>query len=457
MTSASFLIVDDELSMREFLTILFERDGYTVYSANGGEEALEIIEKHKIDLIISDLNMPNMSGIELLKQVKQKNLDISFIVVTAFGSTESAIEALKLGASNYVLKPFNNDELRLVVKRALGVKALEVENKRLKVDQQKLHFGCLVGSSPSMLEVYELIRRVKDSRINCMIVGESGTGKELVARAIHKSGNRQEHPFVAINCGAIPENLMESELFGHRKGSFTGAIRDKIGLLRAAHKGTLFLDEVDSLPLSAQVKLLRAIQEKAFTPVGDIREVNVDTRIVTATNSDLENAVNIGTFREDLFYRLNVVQISIPPLRDRGDDLEELVRFFVNKSANDYGKSIIGIVPDVFKTLRRWHFKGNVRELQNLVERAVVLCPGNVIQLADLPTALQNEWELDSSDVPTEFPENGINLDAILENIEKKWLMAAMQKAKGRKGHAAKLLQMTFRSFRYRLSKYGME
>lgn len=378
-------------------------------------------------------------------------------MMTAYGSTENAIEAMKKGASNYVLKPFNNDELRLVVQRALGVQALAQENRKLKEGQRLLNFGYLVGTSSKMNTVYDLVRKVKDSKINCMIVGESGTGKEMVARSIHHAGQRRENPFIAINCGAIPENLVESELFGHKKGAFTGAIRNKIGLIQAASGGTLFLDEVDALPLSAQVKLLRVLQERRVTPVGDVLETSVDVRIIAASNSDLEMQVRQSLFRDDLYYRLNVVEIALPPLRERGEDVVELSRFFMDKYAREYGKSLIGIAPDALERLRNFPFPGNVRELQNLIERAVALSVGNVLQKRDFPDQGQGSfWNRDETE-PLSFPEDGVHLDAMISELEKKWLLSALDKAKGKKGKAAELLHMTFRSFRYRLTKHGLD
>ncbi|MAA79450.1 MAG: Fis family transcriptional regulator [Deltaproteobacteria bacterium] len=457
MKNERLLIIDDELSIRELLEILFEQDGYHVQTVGSAEEGFEILRSQKIDLVLSDLNLPKMSGLELLKKLKKENIETDFIMMTAYGSTENAIEAMKKGASNYVLKPFNNDELRLVVQRALGVQALEQENRKLKEGQRLLNFGYLVGSSSKMNAVYDLVRKVKDSKINCMIVGESGTGKEMVARSIHHAGLRKEHPFIAINCGAIPENLVESELFGHKKGAFTGAIRNKIGLIQAASGGTLFLDEVDALPLSAQVKLLRVLQERRVTPVGDISETSVDVRIIAASNSDLEMQVRQSLFREDLYYRLNVVEIALPALRERGEDVVELSRFFMDKYAREYGKSLIGIAPDALDRLRHFPFPGNVRELQNLIERAVALSVGNVLQKRDFPDHAQGSfWKREEMD-PLSFPEDGVHLDAMISELEKKWLISALDKAKGKKGKAAELLHMTFRSFRYRLTKHGLD
>lgn len=460
--SAKILIIDDELSMRELLSILFSSDGYTILSCASAEEALTKLNDYQPDIILSDMNLPGMSGLELLEEVRKWNENCPFVVITAFGSTDNAVRAMKLGASNYVLKPFNNDELRLVVQRSLGSKVLLEENTRLKGALENLHFGRLVGSSRPMMQVYDLIRRVKDNRINCMILGESGTGKEQVARAIHFNSNRKQGPFVALNCGAIPETLMESELFGHKKGSFTGAIRDKVGLFQAADGGTLFLDEIDALPLSEQVKILRAIQERKILPIGGVQEISIDVRIICATNHDLELAIKENRFRDDLYYRLNVVEIFLPPLRERGEDLQLLTRHFLQKYSLEYGKQVMGIAPDAMNFIRVHPFYGNIRELQNLIERSVALCIGGIIQCDDLPRNLTQTQdtktqEIQSSIDKEEFPEEGVNLDAILLDKEREWINKALTYTDGNKTKAAKLLGMTFRSFRYRLSKMGLE
>jgi two-component system response regulator PilR (NtrC family) len=407
-----------------------------------------------------------MNGMDLLRELKARGArqgrDVEVLMVTAYGSTQNAVEAMKVGAVDYLLKPFNNDELRLVVRRALGRKALEAENVRLKAElQDRYQFGNLVGSSPAMQEVYKLIRQVKDTRINCLISGETGTGKEVVARAIHYSGSRQAGAFVAVNCGAIPENLVESELFGYSKGAFTGAMRDKVGVFQAADKGTLFLEEVNSLPLPAQVKLLRAIQERRFTPVGSVVESAVDVRVLAASNADLETEVKSGRFREDLFFRLNVVQIDLPPLRERMEDLQELCRHFLKRFSAEYGRDISTLSPEALACLRAWHFPGNVRELQNTLERAVALSAGTVLQREDLPDRMR-QGERSRPQPPTSaeepvFPPDGINLDAMLAALEKQWLLAALAATEGNKTRAASLLQMSFRSYRHRLAKYGLD
>ncbi len=463
MSGEVVLVVDDDLSMRTFLEILLRRDGYDVTAVASAEAALEIAERRWPDLVLTDLNMPTMDGVELLRRLKargaRRGSDVEVVMVTAYGSTQSAVEAMRHGAADYVLKPFNNEELRLIARRALGRRRLEVENTRLKTElQERYHFGNLVGSSPAMIPVYDMIRRVKDTRINCLLVGESGTGKEMVARAIHYSGARSKHPFVAINCGAIPENLVESELFGHKKGSFTGAHRDKIGLLESASRGTLFLDEVDALPLSSQVKLLRVVQERRLLPVGGTREIEVDIRILAASNADLEARVSAGRFREDLYYRLNVVQFSLPPLRDRTGDIALLTRHFIRRYAEEYGRTVSGITPDALTALRVWPFPGNVRELQNTIERAVALCAGPVIGEEDLPDRLRQSGAVVVPDqAEIQFPEDGVNLDALLAEFERRWLTAALDHAGGNKTRAAELLQMSFRSFRYRAAKYELD
>lgn len=468
MPNEPVLVVDDDLSMRQFLEILLTRDGYSVTTAASGEAALQAAESSWPRLVLTDLNMPGLSGMELLRELKARGAaagrpDVTVVMVTAHGSAENAVEAMKNGATDYVMKPFNNDEIRLVVRRALGQQSLLQENSRLRAAlQQRYHFDNLVGISPPMQAVYDLINRVKETRINCLLLGESGTGKELVARAIHFSGARADFSFVAINCGAIPENLVESELFGHKRGSFTGAVSDKVGLVAEADRGTLFLDEVNSLPLSTQVKLLRAIQERRFLPVGGTREVSVDVRILAASNADLEDLVRQGEFREDLYYRLNVVQIRLPPLRERAEDIGPLASRFIEEFSEEYNKAVGGITPDALDALRCWTYPGNVRELRNTIERAVALCPSALVGLDDLPERMRGFHEPIRTEeaLPVgneDFPSDGVNLDAKLAEVEKRWLIAALEQANGNKTSAAKLLQMSFRSFRYRLAKYGLD
>jgi len=455
------LVVDDERSMRDFLEILFRREGYEVETAATAEQAILAFERQPHDLVLTDLNLPGKSGLDLLQQIKTRAVqgarDVPVILITAYGTAASAVEAMKRGAFDYVMKPFSNDELKLLVHRALEQRRLIEENLRLKTElQDRYHYGTLVGSSKAMQEVYALIERIKDTRINSLIVGESGTGKELVARAIHYSGVRRTGPFVAVNCGAIPETLIESELFGYRKGAFTGADRDKVGFFEAADKGTILLDEIGEMPLLTQVKTLRAIQEKSITPVGGTDERKVDVRILAATNKDLEEEVRQGHFREDLYYRLNVVMIEVPVLRHREGDVLELARHFTTRYAEEYDKPIQGITPEAARLLRKYAYPGNVRELQNIIERSVALASGTRITPESLPDRLKEGSSLPDESPEEVFPEDGINLDARLYAYEQKWLAKALEQADGNKTKAAELLGMSFRSFRYRLQKHGV-
>ncbi len=461
MPSFRLLVVDDEPSMRELLCILLEREGYRVQAFATAEEALEAFEQDPHDLVLTDMSLPVASGIDLLRNVKARAArsarDVPVIVITAYGTTESAVEAMKIGAFDYVMKPFSNDELKLLVRRALETRTLREENLALKQAlQDRYHFGTLVGSSPAMAEVYGLVEQVKDTRISCLIVGESGTGKELVARAIHYSGARAGGPFVPVNCGAIPETLIESELFGYRKGAFTGALRDRVGLFEAATGGTLFLDEIGEMPLLTQVKVLRAIQERKVLPVGGTEEREVDVRILASTNKDLAHEVERGAFREDLYYRLNVVTIPVPALALRGDDVLELTRHFVIRYAKEYGKVVEGFTPEAARLLRQYTFPGNVRELQNVVERAVALSSGPRIGPEALPERVRVATPPAGDDTAEVLPEEGIDLDARLQAAERHWLLRALEQAGGNRTRAAALLGLTFRSFRYRLQKHGL-
>lgn len=467
LRSARVLVVDDDLSMRQFLEILLTRAGYSVAAVDSGESALAAVAQQWPAVVLTDLNMPGMDGMDLLEALKTRSAqlgkDIEVVMVTAFGTASSAVEAMRRGAFDYVLKPFDNDELLVTVRRALERVDLQAENARLKAEvQDELHFGRFIGSSAAMQSVYDLIRRIKDTPISCLVTGESGTGKELVARSIHEEGVRRG-PFVAINCGAIPENLVESELFGHAKGAFTGADRDQAGLIESAHGGTLFFDEINSLPAAAQVKLLRVLQERRLMRVGSRREVPVDVRVVAASNTSLADEVRAGRFREDLYYRINVVQIPLPPLRDRRDDIPELVRHFIRKCAEDYGKPVVSAEPQAVRLLRQASWPGNVRELQNVVARAVALAEGERILARDLPPSIRGagavatERGADVVGQELEITDAGVDLDALLGDVERRWLQAALDHAGGNKTRAARLLHMSFRSFRYRLAKYDLD
>ncbi len=452
------LAVDDEESIREFLEIMLKKEGYEVTTAADGAIAVDIMKKRSFDMVISDLQMPNMTGMQLLKHVKDSYPDLVFMIITAFGTTESAVEAMKIGAYDYITKPFKIDEVRLNIANALKSKTLEVENRVLKKEMQKeFNFQNLVGNSEKMHQIYELVKRVSESPTNVLITGESGTGKEMVAKAIHMNGPLKNKPFVTINCGAIPENLMESEMFGHKKGSFTGAIVDKIGLFEVADEGTLFLDEVGELPLSIQVKLLRAIQEKVIRRVGAIDDQKIDVRIMAATNRDLEDMVSKGTFREDLFYRLNVIQIRMPSLRERTDDIPLLAKHFLQKYSNKMARAIMGISEEAMQVLKKYDYPGNVRELENIIERTVALEAGATILPESLPPFVNTpSGRKLASSYEIEINDDGIDLEKIVGQIEKELLIKAIHRTNGVKKKAAKLLGITFRSMRYRCDKYGL-
>lgn len=452
------LAVDDEESIREFLEIMLKKEGYDVTTAADGQQAIDILKKKSFDMVISDMQMPNVTGMELLKHVKDNYPDLVFMIITAFGTTESAVEAMKLGAYDYITKPFKIDEVRIVIGNALRSKNLEVENRTLKKEMQKeFSFQSLVGNSEKMHHIYELIKRVSQTPTNVLITGESGTGKEMVAKAIHVNGPLKNKPFVTINCGAIPENLMESEMFGHKKGSFTGAIQDKVGLFEVADGGTLFLDEVGELPLTIQVKLLRAIQERVIRRVGATEDQKIEVRIIAATNRDLEDMIKQGMFREDLYYRLNVILIRVPPLRERADDITLLAKHFLQKYTSRFGKPVAGISDEAMKTLRKYDYPGNVRELENIIERTVALEAGSTILPESLPPFVNTpSGRKLASSYEIEIGDEGIELEKIIGQMEKELLVKAIHKANGVKKKASKLLGITFRSMRYRCDKYGL-
>ena len=450
---SKILVVDDEPGMRTFLEIILRKEGYSVETAADGMKALDNINNNVFDLTILDILMPVMNGIEVLKRIIEKSPETTVIIITAFASHETAIEAMKLGAYDYITKPFKIDEIKLVIKKALDKKGLERENLRLRKElQTKYGFANIIGRSIGISKVFELIKRVSELKVNVLITGESGTGKELVARAVHYSGSRHRGPFIAVNCGAIPEPLVESELFGYRRGAFTGASRNKKGLFEEADGGTIFLDEIVDLPIHLQVKLLRVIEEKTIRPLGSTEPIPVDIRIIAATNKLLEEEIANEKFREDLFYRLNVIKIDLPPLRDRRDDIPPLAIHFVEKYSHEMGKDINGISPKALETLESYHYPGNVRELENIIARCVALETSNVIRQQTLPELIVNMGSLNI--------ENGIagnfGLDHLLETFEKRTIDKALTEAQGNKVEAAKLLGITFRSLRYRLAKHGL-
>ena len=404
--TAHILIIDDELSMREFLEVLLSREGYRITCAENGGKALDLIAQDQFDLLLLDIRLGDMSGIEVLKAAKTQNPQTIVIMISAYASAETAVEAMNEGAYDYVPKPFDKDELRETVARALELKTLEHEKEVMDDELKKnLLFGRIVGTSPGMLQIYDMVRQVAQTRTNILITGESGTGKELIARSIHEQSDRRDQPFVVINCGGIPESLMESELFGHKKGSFTGATQDKSGLFEAADKGTIFLDEIGELSQPIQVKLLRGVQEKVFKPVGGNEDIAVDIRIVSATNKKLEDEVIAGRFREDLFYRLNVIEIRVPPLRERMGDLRALAQHFLEKYADEMGKSVTKISSYAIDMLNRYDFPGNVRELENLMERSVALSNTNILLPDSLALSFHKRRWIEGSE------DNRFNID----------------------------------------------
>jgi two-component system response regulator PilR (NtrC family) len=444
------LVVDDEKSMREILEIFLKSEGYGVTVANNGESALGAMKYDSFDLIITDMKMPKVGGLELLKNVKEISPETVVVIITAFGTTESAVEAMKLGAFDYITKPFQMDDIRLVVKNALERQKLQHEVSILKGQLKPPSLENILGSSPSMLELFSIISRTSESNANVLITGESGTGKELVAKAIHGLSPRKDQHFVAINCAAIPEGLLESELFGYMKGAFTGAAANKQGLFELANEGTLFLDEIGEMPLNLQAKLLRVIEDGTFRRVGGISDITVDVRVIAATNKDIRALIEKGQFREDLYFRLNVLSVKIPPLRERGDDIPLLVDHFLKKFSGDKKK----FSQDAVAMLKNYQWKGNVRELENIIERVVLLCDRGTIGVEHLPEEIRSVSTLTKG---VAVPHGGIDFEKIIEEMEKAYLLKALEQTNGVKTEAAKLLNLTFRSFRHKLKKYGIE
>ncbi len=449
---AKILVVDDEPSIREMLEIYLQREGYEVTCASNGQDALTCCKKQFYDLVVADIKMPKMDGISLLHEVKAISPATVFIMITAFGSFETAKESMDDDAYDYITKPFDVEEIKKKIDTALRArKQSGVTEVRTKISDEKMTFG-MIGQSKQMQKVFDLIPRAASSKSNVLIVGESGTGKELVARAIHYHSPRNEYPFVVINCGGIPDTLLESELFGYKKGAFTGATHDKKGFLEVAHGGTLFLDEVGELPLALQVKLLRMVQEKTFTPIGGTQEHKVDVRIISATNKNLEQKIKEGSFREDLFYRLNVINIYIPPLRDRTMDIPLLVNYFSKKCAQEMQKDVSEISSFAMNCLTNYHFPGNVRELENIIEKGVALAKTSIM----LPDSLTVEQAAEAE--PDYFiPPDGIDLEEILTKQERKYIEEALKLSRGSVKGAAKLLGITFKSMRYRLEKLAID
>jgi len=452
------LVVDDEQSMRKFLRIMLEKEGHEVVVEERGTGAIERLEDgERFRLAMTDLKMPEADGLDVLERVKELDPACQVIVITAHATPESAISALKQGAYDYIQKPFKVDQAKVAVERALEKYALKSENLYLKEAlERRGRFGEMIGTSEPMREVFEMVERVASTDSTVLVTGESGTGKELVARALHDRSDVSAGPFRPISCGAIPEDLIESELFGHEEGAFTGANSDKEGIFQSAEGGTVFLDEIGELPENAQVKLLRVLQEKKVKPVGGNREFPVDCRVVAATNRDLREAVEEGTFREDLFYRLNVIPIELPPLRERREDIPLLIEHFIEKYSESMETDIEGVDAEAKRMLMNYTYPGNVRELENIIERSVALETGDLIAAEVLPYHMQEE-SFDQVTRDIEIPEEGLDLEAMVEQLERRIIEKALDEADGVKKEAAEKLGISFRSLRYRLDKYDMD
>lgn len=452
------LVVDDEPGIRQMLEILFKREGYEVVTAAGCRQALHAIAQspRPFPIVLTDLSMPDGSGLDVLAAAKTRNPSTEVILITAHSSIENAISAMRSGAYDFVTKPFEPAELNVLVSKALEKHAIVTENQQLKARVSQLSDNEIIGKSAAMRSVLDLIQRIAPMRTTVLITGESGTGKERVARAIHDRSDRRNKPFLVVNCGALPEALMESELFGHEKGAFTGASARHFGLFREADGGTLMLDEVGELPLTLQVKLLRVLQERSVRPVGSTQEIPVDVRVLAATNRDVEADVAANRFRQDLYYRLNVIRLNLPPLRDRREDIAVFAERFIKRFAREMGKDVVGFTPDALRALTRYSFPGNVRELENVIERSVALAGSRAIGLGDLPPELSG---MAGGPGPAllELPEAGCDLDAVMNEVERRLLLEALERTGGIRKSAAKLLGITFRSLRYRLAKHAMD
>jgi DNA-binding NtrC family response regulator len=452
MASERILIVDDEEGMRRLLSRVLSREGYETSAVGSGAEALRQVASERFDLVVTDIKMPEMDGLQLLAELKEYEPSLPIIVITAYGTIENAVQALRSGAYDYIAKPFENDEIKLTVAKAFERERLLAENRYLHAELEgRYDFSGIVGGSLAMQQVYEMASSVAVSNANVLITGESGTGKELLARSIHYSSLRKEKPFVVLNCAAISEGVLESELFGHEKGAFSGALDTRKGRFERADQGTLFIDEVAEMSMAAQVKLLRVIQEHEFERVGGNKTISVDVRIVAATNKKLEDQVKEGKFREDLYYRLNVVNINVPPLRSRREDVEPLSRFFLEKYSSETGKKITDLSPRALSCLLAHDWPGNVRELQNAIERAVVLSKGSVLTPRDFPQGMQGDDQ-----ICLQIPEKGGSLTDILEDLERQLIIQTLQREDGSQTRAAETLGIKRTTLRYKMEKYRM-
>lgn len=453
MNNFSILIVDDEDAQRSVLKGYLEKKGYRIFSASSGNEGIKIVQNNIIDIILSDFKMPDKTGLEVLEEVKKINPEISFVILTAYGTIENAVKAMRLGAFDYISKPVDLDELDLMIERIIENRNLKSENQILKNQlKEKFKIDSFISQSPKMEEVLSVSSRAADSRATVLITGESGTGKEVLAKSIHFVSSRKDKPFVAVNIPALPETLLESELFGHEKGAFTGAEKSKKGRFELAHEGTIFLDEIGDIPINLQVKLLRVLQEHQIEKLGSMDTVNIDVRIIAATHQNLEQKIKDGSFREDLFYRLNIVSLNIPPLRERKEDILPLIEHFIEKYSKENGRENLSLSKETIDTLIKYNFPGNVRELENIIERAVVLSRGNTITVNDLPNVVKGfkaEKEIPANEETTLIEQ--------VEELEKKLIFDALTKSNGNQSQAGRLLGLTERNLRYKMQKYGIK
>jgi two-component system response regulator PilR (NtrC family) len=451
------LVVDDEPGLRDMLAILFRREGFDVTLAPGFATARDAVlnAPEPYAVVLTDLLMPDGNGMDVVTLARQRSARTEVIVMTAHGGVETAIEAMKRGAYDFVTKPFATNELRALVHKALEKRAIVSENERLRAQLLKERGREVLGHSEPMRRIFDLVQRIASARTTVLITGESGTGKERIARAIHEASDRKERPFLVVNCGAIPEALMEAELFGHERGAFTGAVASRLGIFREAEGGTVLLDEIGELPAALQVKLLRVLQERKVRGVGASAEVPIDVRVLAATNRVVEDDVKSGRFRQDLYYRLNVIRIEVPPLRDRPEDVRLLAEHFLARCSSEQNKDIRGLSPDAVRTLEAYPFPGNVRELENIVERAVALATGQTIGLGDLPREVSGAA---AQPMPSlvGLPEEGCNLDDVLGEVERRLVLQALERSGGVRTQAARLLGVTLRSLRYRLQKHAL-
>lgn len=455
--TARVLVVDDEQGLRDMLSILLRREGYDVSLAPSFTTGCEAVDgaPTPFDLVLTDLMMPDGSGLDVLSRAKARSERTEVIVMTAYGALETAIDAMKRGAYDFITKPFATSEIRALARKALERRALATENERLRAQVERGRPTAILGHSDAMKRVLDLAQRIANGKTTVLITGESGTGKERVARAIHDLSDRKDKPFLVVNCGAIPEDLMESELFGHEKGSFTGATQRHLGIFREAEGGTVLLDEVGELAPQLQVKLLRVLQERKVRGVGTSAEVSIDVRVLAATNRDVEQDVKDGKFRQDLYYRLNVIRMQLPPLRDRREDISEIAEHLLRRCAAEHKKEIVGFSPDALRALDAYDFPGNVRELENVIERAVALAQASVIGLGDLPHEVVGRVSSTTSELLT-LSESGCDLDQVLGEAERRLILQALERTGGVRVHAARILGVSLRSLRYRLQKLGV-